>query len=229
MKFHNLFPLSACQKARCAFLLSFCFIFSGVAASARNNNAPKAQPRQVGSVAPLARVVTTGARQELPKRMRLVAQAQALPAAAPASLSAATAPLAVAATSDEQRAIEMINAERRKRGERPLVFDGRLTFIARQHSQNMAQLNFFAHIGRDARDATARAEAVGIRDWRSMGENIAYNHVRYPDPVATAVEQWMRSTKHRDNILNGDFTHTGLGIARASDGRIYFTQVFLTR
>jgi uncharacterized protein YkwD len=39
----------------------------------------------------------------------------------------------------------------------------------------------------------------------------------------------MISDKHRANILNGEFTHAGVGIARAADGRVFFTQVFMKR
>lgn len=226
MKFNRLFPLSVSRRVFYALPLAFSCIISAALPSLANNNGSKVYVRPDGST---VRVVNypTG-RQETPKRP--VAVTARTPATASRSaVIIANASFTAAATTDEQRAMGMINAERRKRGERPLSFDAGLARIARQHSLNMAQQNFFSHIGRDGRDATARAEAVGIRDWRSMGENIAYNHERYPDPVATAVEQWMRSTKHRENILNGDFTHTGLGIARSADGRLYFTQVFLTR
>lgn len=227
MKIHRLFPLSVSKRVLCALPLAFSCILSTASLALANNNGTKVYVRPDGST---VRVVHVPAgRQVLPKRPRLVTASAPLPVFRKTALSVAASPVAATAMSEEQRAMGLINAERRKRGERPLAFDSGLTRIARQHSQNMAQQNFFSHVGRDGRDATARAEAVGIRDWRSMGENIAYNYERYPDPVATAVEQWMRSTKHRDNILNGDFTHTGLGIARSADGRLYFTQVFMTR
>jgi uncharacterized protein YkwD len=37
----------------------------------------------------------------------------------------------------------------------------------------------------------------------------------------------MDSKGHRANILNPDFTHTGLGIAEGEDGGYAFTQVFV--
>ena len=69
---------------------------------------------------------------------------------------------------------------------------------------------------------------MGLRGWKALGENIAYNQ-GYSDPTAFAVERWMVSEKHRENILNGEFTHAGIGIAHASDGRVFFTQVFMER
>jgi len=100
--------------------------------------------------------------------------------------------------------------------------------MARYHSSNMAAGGYLNHVDRDGLDLTGRASLLGVRGWRAIGENVAYNQ-GYPDPTAFAVERWMISDKHRANILNGDFTHAGLGIARGADGRVYFTQVFMRR
>ena len=98
--------------------------------------------------------------------------------------------------------------------------------MARLHSEKMARLNFFDHEGPDG-DLPARARASGVA-WRSLAENIALNQ-GYDDPVSLAVDQWMHSPGHRANILRGIFTHSGIGIARAADGRVYITQVFIMR
>ena len=75
---------------------------------------------------------------------------------------------------------------------------------------------------------TMRASETGVTGWSAIAENIAYN-AGYDDPAAFAVERWLLSTKHRENILRDEFTHSGIGVARAADGRVYFTQVFVTR
>ena len=139
-----------------------------------------------------------------------------------------TTAVIAAATNDEQRAFDLINAERRARGRQPLAWDGSLTRVARYHSENMARQGFFNHIDRDGSDIRERAYAHGVGGWKVLGENIAYNQ-GYPDPAGFAVERWMTSSKHRDNILNGEFTHAGLGVARTADGRVFFTQVFMKR
>jgi uncharacterized protein YkwD len=135
---------------------------------------------------------------------------------------------AVAASNDERRAFDLINAERRAKGRQPLTWDGSLTRVARYHSENMARQGFFNHIDRDGLDLTGRADVHGVNGWKALGENIAYNQ-GYNDPAAFAVERWMISSKHRENILNGEFTHAGLGVARTADGRVFFTQVFMKR
>lgn len=139
----------------------------------------------------------------------------------------AHAPVASSASSLERRAFDLINAERRAGGEEPLAWDDELCRMARQHSEEMVRQNFFSHEGPDG-DMVDRARALGIRGWKALGENIAYNQ-GFDDPAAFAVERWMGSAKHRANILSGMFTRSGLGIARAADGRIFFTQVFAAR
>lgn len=170
---------------------------------------------------PVARLVTS-TREEAPTRMRARSAARVVPRSA----ASTSAPLR--ATSDELRVFELVNEERERRGRRPLAWDESLTRLARYHSENMASEGFFNHVDRDGLDLSGRAHLLGVRGWRALGENIAYNQ-GYSDPTSFAVERWMLSSKHRENILNGDFTHAGLGVARASDGRIFFTQVFMKR
>jgi uncharacterized protein YkwD len=92
----------------------------------------------------------------------------------------------------------------------------------------MAGRNFFAHTDHQGRNVMTRASAGGVTGWSAIAENIAYNS-GYDDPAAFAVERWLISAKHRENILREGFTHSGIGVARAADGRVFFTQVFVTR
>jgi uncharacterized protein YkwD len=221
------------QFPRCAFFLrasrtailasSICLTTTAFGNSGTGTTKPAERPVE----RPVARLLSTS-RQEIPPRVRerLIARISA-PASndyAPASASAAVN----AATGDERRAFDLINAERRSRGLKALVWDGALTRMARYQSDNMARDGILNHVDQDGLDLTGRAELLGLHDWKTLGENIAYNQ-GYPDPTAFAVERWMVSSKHRENILNAEFTHAGLGIARAADGRIFFTQVFMKR
>lgn len=184
-------------------------------------------PKPAGA-RPVARLLSTSA-QPAPARPRpRLLTATPFAPARPASATASAAPAGVSATGDEMRAFDLINSERRARGQKPLVWDGVLTRLARGHSANMARQNFFSHVDRDGESVRGRAEALGVRDWRALAENIAYNE-GFKDPVGFAVERWMKSEKHRENILSNQHTHAGLGIARAADGRVFFTQVFMRR
>ena len=219
------FPRSArlCRASQAIILLSS----FGLAAStslAKGTGTAKSSDRQTEQ-RPVARLLSTSSPEVSPReRARLVARLSA----PTRSYSTASTATTAAATGDERRAFDLINAERQRRGLRPLVLDGALTRIARYHSENMAREGVLNHVDRDGLDLRGRAEVLGLRGWRALGENIAYNQ-GYSDPTAFAVERWMVSEKHRENILNGEFTHAGIGIARASDGRVFFTQVFMER
>ena len=218
MRIKNQSPLSASSARAFKTLLLAAFVgLTSIPALANGTSKPVARP--------VARLLSTS-KQEVssPTRARLLARA----AVTTSTPGASRRTIAVAATSDEQRAFELVNAERRARGRGPLVIDGELTRMARYHSENMARRGFFNHVDRDGLDLTGRASVLGLVGWKALGENIAYNQ-GYDDPTAFAVERWMISNKHRENILNREFTHAGIGIAKAADGSVYFTQVFMTR
>lgn len=197
------------RLASCAALL-FCVLLIGIGSASAQTNRP------------VARLITA-----TPRTSRHIPANYSHPTARRNS-AVATMTTGAATTSDEQRTFEMINARRRASGLEPLVLDAELCRMARLHSQRMATESFFAHAGPDGHEAPERARALGITGWRALGENIAYNQ-GFDDPAAFAVERWMVSTKHRENITSRTFTHTGLGVTRAADGRIFFTQVFMTR
>jgi uncharacterized protein YkwD len=132
------------------------------------------------------------------------------------------------ATGDEKRAFDLINNVRRASGLAPLALDADLCRLARLHSGDMATNNFFNHHNPEGLDAAGRARQEGVRGWRALGENIALNQ-GYDNPADFAVERWMKSAKHRANLANASWTHTGIGVARAADGTFYFTQVFMVR
>jgi len=218
------------RRARLCRASQAIIIFSslGLAAStslAKGTGTAKSSDRQTEQ-RPVARLLSTSSPEVSPReRARLVAR---LSAPTRSYSTASTPASAVAATSDERRAFDLINVERQRRGLRPLVWDGALTRIARYHSENMARDGILNHVDRDGLDLRGRAEVLGLRGWKALGENIAYNQ-GYSDPTAFAVERWMVSDKHRENILNEEFTHAGIGIARSADGRVFFTQVFMER
>jgi uncharacterized protein YkwD len=174
---------------------------------------------QSSSGRPVARLITAS-RAPQPARPQMQHGVYTRPAAAIAS-----AP--VAANGFERQAFDMINAVRVKNHLPPLAWDGDLCRAARAHSENMGRRNFFDHLSPDGMDLPDRVNALGI-SWRSLGENIAYNQGQV-DPVRVAVEQWMQSPPHRSNILRAKYTHTAVGVARTTDGRVYLTQIFMMR
>ncbi|MBS1792336.1 MAG: CAP domain-containing protein [Acidobacteria bacterium] len=128
----------------------------------------------------------------------------------------------------EMEVFDEINSQRSIYGLNPLVWNEQAARVARLHSTSMADFDFFSHAGLDGRHVDNRADRIGLRNWRVIGENIAYNS-GYSDPAERAVIGWMNSDGHRRNILRDNWSETGIGIAVSTAGKFYFTQVFLQR
>lgn len=128
----------------------------------------------------------------------------------------------------EKQTFALINQKRAEIGLQPLIWSDDVAKIARLHSENMAKFNFFSHKGMDGKMVNDRADSLGITKWTAMGENIAYNR-GYQNPLEFAVEKWLQSQGHRENLLNKRWKESAIGIAVTDDGTYYFTQVFLKK
>jgi len=126
----------------------------------------------------------------------------------------------------EQRVFDLVNEERVSHGLKPLVWVERIAAVARYHSDNMATQNFFAHEDLSGRRAGKRADQLGA-DWNRISENIAW--LSGSDPAGRVVSAWMRSPGHRKNILDPAPRESGIGLAVSSEGKYFFTQVFIRR
>lgn len=118
----------------------------------------------------------------------------------------------------------LINSVRKSKGLSTLSYNDQIAAIALTHSQNMAGGSVpFSHDGFEER-AQAIADNIKIS---AAAENVAWNR-GYSDPAKTAVEGWIDSPGHYDNII-GDFNTTGIGVAVNDKGEYYFTQLFAKR
>jgi uncharacterized protein YkwD len=128
----------------------------------------------------------------------------------------------------ERIAFDMINQKRAENGLGALAWSDQLEGLARSHSEDMAQFDYFSHRSRDGKVVSDRADDNGIGKWRAIGENIAFNR-GFADPIAKAVDLWLNSPSHRTNLMSSSWKESAVGVAVAPDGSYYFTQVFLTR
>ena len=128
----------------------------------------------------------------------------------------------------EQSTFDLINRKRVEYGLLPLIWSEDVAAVARIHSKNMAEFNFFSHRGLDSKLVSDRADSANVGRWRAIGENIAFNR-GYKDPTEKAVELWLDSPTHRRNMMDAGWKESAVGVAIAVDGSYYFTQVFLTR
>jgi uncharacterized protein YkwD len=128
----------------------------------------------------------------------------------------------------ERRVFDRVNDERIRNGRKGLQWADQAAAVARFHSTEMVDQRFFGHEDRQGRSPSMRADMLGLRDWREIGENIAWLSGAV-DPVQRVVANWMHSPSHRKNILDPGYRESGVGLAMTRDGKYYFTQVFLRR
>lgn len=122
----------------------------------------------------------------------------------------------------ENEVIRLVNAERSKRGLQTLTANWEVSRVARYKSQDMANKGYFSHTSPTYGSPFAMMESFGIK-YSAAGENIAKGQ-RTPQEVMNA---WMNSPGHRSNILSPSYTQIGVGVAKDSAGRYYWTQMFI--
>jgi uncharacterized protein YkwD len=117
----------------------------------------------------------------------------------------------IALSSDEKATLDLHNQTRVANGLPTLCVDQTLTTAARGHSDEMLAYGYFSHNSYSGESFDQRLVRYGYTGWTALGENIAYGSGSYgaPDPI---FNNWMNSTLHRANILNGSFRQVGIGV-----------------
>lgn len=120
----------------------------------------------------------------------------------------------------EMEAFEASNAFRAQHRRDTLTLDTFLCQLAREHSKNMASGKVgFGHQGfrqrceeiKKKRTSYAQAENVYYSSWVSNGKE--------------AVDSWIHSKEHRQNLLGKSYHRMGIGMASGKKGTFY-TQIF---
>ncbi len=137
------------------------------------------------------------------------------------------------ASANEQEVFDLVNQEREAAGRAPLEWCDGLHELAKAHSNDMCDRGFFSHVNPDGEDPTDRGRAghagsytfdpVVPNPYYGVAENIAMG---YSTPQQV-MEGWMNSPGHRANILNGGYTHIGVGVCDGC-GK-HWTQCFGSR
>lgn len=107
-----------------------------------------------------------------------------------------------AATNDQRTAVH----------EDTLKLNPELTAAAQAKAEDMAARNYWSHQTPDGKEPWSFIAASGYQ-YQLAGENLAFGFAGADDTVTG----WMNSAEHRANILNGDYTEVGFGVATSPD------------
>lgn len=116
--------------------------------------------------------------------------------------------------------VQRVNAERRKAGLPALSLSGQLSEAAQGHACDNARRDKLTHRGSDGSSFGQRIKRTGY-SYRTANENVG---VGMRDP-ANAVQWWMNSAQHRDNILSRRTREMGVGIAYSTGKRSHWVFV----
>lgn len=163
-----------------------------------------------------------------PKEEARVAGVDSLPPTVARAPKAPDEPLSLAELDPalEARVFALGNRTRARLGVSPLELRLDLIEVARAHSLDMANRDYFSHRSPEGAGPGDRAAHL---DFTALGENLA--RIRYAEqPAPLAIEGWLKSPAHRRVLLDERrvaYRYTGVGAARGSDGTVYVTQLFL--
>jgi uncharacterized protein YkwD len=123
----------------------------------------------------------------------------------------------------QQEVLAHLNAERRANGLPAFKLSTRLDQAAQFHACDNAHRRSISHESSDGGTLKTRLRKAGYK-YRAAAENTG----RGFGSGARAVEWWMNSPKHRDNILLGKVREVGIGIALsdAPDNKLHWVLNF---
>jgi len=122
----------------------------------------------------------------------------------------------------EQKIHQLINQYRILKNLSILVFDERISQVAQEHSEAMANKKVpFENFELKER---IREIAMFLPN-NTASENVAF-YQGNPINEDIVVQFWLKSAKHRKTI-QGNYNLTGIGIAKNSDDNFYITQIFI--
>jgi uncharacterized protein YkwD len=128
----------------------------------------------------------------------------------------------------EAQVVQLVNQHRAALGLSQLSVASSLSASAGWKSLHMAGYNYMTHDDPAppvARTVAQRLDACGYPSGQAAwGENIAVGYAS----AAAVMDGWLNDPPHKANIENASWTTIGVGAARASSGRLYWTQDFGT-
>lgn len=123
----------------------------------------------------------------------------------------------------EKELLNLINKQRNAYGLSNLSFDTALQKTAKAKAEDLVTNNYFAHNSPIYGTPFEMMKSFGVT-YKTAGENIAGN-----SSLEGAVNAWMNSKGHRENILNSAYNLTGIGIVKSEKYGYVLVQMFVGR
>lgn len=127
----------------------------------------------------------------------------------------------ITGSSNEQEVLNLINAARTKKGLPKLKLSKRLTEMARLKSDDMVKNKYFGHESKVYGSPFKMLKDFGI-DYKEAGENIAGN-----PSIKDAVNSWLASPTHSENIYSRGYNYIGIGVSKSSTYGYIITAMFI--
>ncbi|HEX5853138.1 MAG TPA: CAP domain-containing protein [Solirubrobacteraceae bacterium] len=112
----------------------------------------------------------------------------------------------------------LVNHERAHNGRSPLSVNARLEQAAEGHCTELVVKDYFAHVSPSGETPAQRILASGYLPGPSagyaLGENLAWGTLSLSTPKAI-VAAWIDSPEHLANMLESQYTETGIGVTPA--------------
>ena len=126
----------------------------------------------------------------------------------------------------EAQLLDAVNAVRARHHLIPLRRIPELDRVARDHSLDMARRNYLSHDSPEGANPVDRITRGNLDGFTLAAENLGKTNRGSPN--REIVQGWLASPDHRRNLLSPPFNATGIGIARAADGSLVYTQLYVT-
>ncbi|MDB5224407.1 MAG: hypothetical protein JWO43_29 [Candidatus Adlerbacteria bacterium] len=107
--------------------------------------------------------------------------------------------------------INLTNTERKGNKVGTVTENAKLDAAAAAKAADMAAKGYFSHVGPDGKQPWLWIDAAGY-NYQYAGENLAVRFVDSKD----VVNAWMASPSHRANIVKGNYTEIGVGVANGT-------------
>ncbi len=108
--------------------------------------------------------------------------------------------------------VDLANNDREDININTLTVNPLLTLAAQKKADDMAKKGYFSHTSPDGLTPWHWFQEAGYI-FKYAGENLAINFSDSGD----VEKAWMNSLKHRENILNANFTEIGIAIAKGAE------------